>query len=287
MSGGDYARPASLDEACRIRAERPEWTVLAGGTDLMVGVHHRPPPPGVLDLFGLAELRGVALVDGAIRIGAATTYADLLRSELVRAELPSLWECAREVGAVQIQERGTIGGNVGTSSPVGDTLPVLLALDAELELASTGGVRRVPYDGFVTGYRRTDLRPDELIAAVVVPRPPAGTVHFWRKVGTRRAQAISKVMVAGAGRVGADGAVEHARLAMGAVADRPVRLPACEAMLTGMPASDELAKWIQASVRQAIEPISDVRSTADYRLAVAERLAARFVRRLAAAGEGA
>ena len=135
--------PADLSDALRTM-DGQTVTVVSGGTDLMVGAEHRPPPIGVIDLFGLAPIVGVSDDDGALRIGAATTYAQLIASELAHQRAPSLVAAAREVGALQIQQRGTIGGNVGTSSPVGDTLPVLLALDATVELASVRGARSLP-----------------------------------------------------------------------------------------------------------------------------------------------
>jgi CO/xanthine dehydrogenase FAD-binding subunit len=276
-----YTRPATLAEAYAARAAHPDHVVLAGGTDLLVGSHHRPEPAGIIDVGGLADLSGVSVDGDAVAIKAGTTYAELLKSDVIQEQLPALWECAREVGAVQIQERGTLGGNMATSSPVGDTLPVLLALDAEVELGSTRGTRRVPYHGFCTGYRKIDLAADELIVAVHVPKPAAGTVQYWRKVGTRRAQAISKVMVAGAARL-EGGKLSGVRLAMGAVADRPVRLLDVEALLEGQAPSAALAEQVAAKVREVVVPITDVRSTKEYRLGVAARLAARFVRELEA-----
>ncbi|MGE0710933.1 MAG: xanthine dehydrogenase family protein subunit M [Planctomycetota bacterium] len=277
MSG--YTRPSSLDAAYAARAAHPDWVVLAGGTDLMVGVLHRPAPPGVIDLFGLAPLRGIEVTGDCFRIGAATTYAELLRHEVVAAELPLLRACAEEVGALQIQERGTIGGNVATSSPVGDTLPALLALDAEVVLGSAQGPRRVPYHSFCTGYRKVDLRPDELIVAFELPRPAPPHQH-WRKVGTRKAQSISKVMLAASARDAGD-ALQDVRVAMGAVADRPVRLRGVEALLEGQVPDAALAEAARAQVAREITPISDVRSTAPYRLRVAQNLVARFVLELA------
>lgn len=275
-----YARAMSLDDALRVRAEHPSWLVLAGGTDVMVPGSGLTDAPGVLDVFGVGELRGV---DGAhdvtgevIRIGACTTYAELLASDVVRDHLPLLAAAAREVGAEQIRERGTIGGNVVTCSPVGDMLPGLLALDARVVLASASGTRTVPYEGFVQGYRRVDLGTDELLVALEVPRPAPGTVQHWRKVGTRAAQAITKVALAAVARVDS-GRVAHVRLAFGAVADHPLRLHAVEALVEGQVADLALAEAVGAAVRDELQPITDVRSTADYRRDVAARLATRFV----------
>ncbi len=279
------ARPASLAEALAARAAHPDWVVVAGGTDLMVGALHRPPPAGVLDVFGLPELRGVQAAGDRVRIGAGTTYGQLLADPLVREHLRCLRAACAEVGALQIQARGTLGGNMATSSPVGDTLPCLLALDAEVLVASQArGERRVPYHAFCTGYRKVDLQLDELIVAVEVPRPAAQAVQVWRKVGTRKAQAISKVMLAAVGHLDGAGRVAHARVALGAVADRPVRVRAVEDLLLGQAPDEALAARAADAVRQTITPITDVRSTKEYRLDVAARLVAGFVRALKTEG---
>lgn len=275
-------RPRTLAEALAARATHPDWLVVAGGTDLMVGALHRAPPSGVIDVFGIRELQGIHRLELKVRIGAGTTYAQLLENTLVSRVFPSLHQACAEVGALQIQARGTLGGNMATSSPVGDTLPCLLALDAQVVLVSaTNGERRVPYHAFCTGYRKVDLREDELIVAVEVPEPIPGTVQVWRKVGTRKAQAISKVMLAATGYVDAAGRISRARVALGAVADRPLRLRAVEALLLGQAPTDALAARAQDAVRAAITPITDVRSTKEYRLDVAARLVAGFVRTLA------
>ena len=276
-----YLRPQTLAEALQARADAPDHALVAGGTDLMVGALERPEPPGLIDLFGLAELKGIREAEGKIWIGSGTTYAELLASELILEALPALHACARQVGALQIQQRGTIGGNVATSSPVGDTLPVLLAYDARVQLSSVRGARWVPYHGFCTGYRKIDLAPDELITAFEFPRPGPDHVAFWRKVGTRKAQAISKVMVAAA-CVLEGGTIRAPRLAMGAVAERPLRLESVEALMADKAPSEDLAQEVAAAVRGAITPISDLRSSADYRLLAAANLAARFVRDLIA-----
>lgn len=269
-----YLRPRDLDEALAARAAHPDWMVLAGGTDLMVNANHRPPPPGILDLWRLPELCFVRHADGEIAIGAGTTWLEVERDPGVRAHAAPLAAAAREIGALQIQARATLGGNVGTSSPVGDSLPVLLALDAVLEVASPRGRRWVPYRDWCTGYRTTQLAPDELIVAAHVPVPGPATRTAWRKVGTRRAQSISKVM--GAAAITLDGdVVVDARIALGAVADRPIRIAAAEAAVRGLRLADA-ADAARAAVASAIQPIDDIRSTASYRREVAGNLVARF-----------
>lgn len=270
----DYVRPRSLDEALATRAAHPDWMVLAGGTDLMVNANHKPAPAGIVDLWRLGELGFIRVEEQAIVIGAGTTWHEVERHPAIRDRLSPLAQAAREIGALQIQARGTLGGNVGTSSPVGDSLPVLLALDATIEVASTRGHRLLPYAGYCTGYRKTQLAADELIVAAHIPLPAAGVRTTWRKVGTRRAQSISKVM--GAAAITLDGdTVVSARVALGAVADRPVRIAEVERAVVGLrlgPAADAA----RAALRGAITPIDDIRSTADYRRGVAENVVARF-----------
>lgn len=274
MSEPSYARPRELAEAVALRAAHPDWMVLAGGTDLMVNTNHRAAPAGIIDLWRLGELCFVRVEATGVAIGAGTTWTEVQRHPVIRERLAPLAAAAREIGALQIQARGTLGGNVGTSSPVGDSLPVLLALDAELELASVRGRRRVPYHAWCTGYRTTQLAPDELIVAAHLPFPSASTTTRWRKVGTRRAQSISKVM--GAAAIELDGdTVVAARVALGAVANRPIRIAAVEDAVRGQPLA-EVPERARAALRAAIQPIDDVRSTAVYRREVAENLVARF-----------
>jgi CO/xanthine dehydrogenase FAD-binding subunit len=269
----EYVRPRTLAEAVEARAAHPDWMVLAGGTDLMVNATHRAAPAGILDLWRLPELRGIAKTD-VLTIGAGTTWLEVEHHPDVLAGFGPLAAAAREIGALQIQARGTLGGNVGTSSPVGDSLPALLALDAELELASVRGHRRVPYREFCTGYRKTLLAADELIVAAHLPLITTRARTTWRKVGTRRAQSISKVM--GAAYIELDGdVVKAARVALGAVADRPIRIAAVEQAVVGLSLA-KAADAARAAVRASIKPIDDVRSTAIYRREVAENLVARF-----------
>ena len=255
-------------------AGNPSWMVMAGATDLMVSANHKAAPSGIIDLWRLPKLGGITRAGNVIRIGAGTTWLEVWRDPLVNEHLPTLAAAAREIGALQIQARGTLGGNVGTSSPVGDSLPVLLALDAAIELSSVRGVRRVPYREYCLGYRKTARAADELIVAAYIPIPAAGVRLCWRKVGTRRAQSISKIMASAYIVLDGDIVVD-ARVALGAVADRPMRIAAVEAAVRGLRlgAAGDAARTALAG---AIAPISDIRSNAGYRLDVAQNVVARF-----------
>jgi CO/xanthine dehydrogenase FAD-binding subunit len=266
-------RPRTIDEALALRAAHPDFMVMAGCTDLMVNANHRAAPVGILDLWRLPELGGITVGAHGARIGAGTTWLEVQREPALAPWSP-LIAAAREIGALQIQARATLGGNVGTSSPVGDSLPALLALDAELELGSVRGVRRVPYREFCTGYRKTALAADELILAAHLPPIAPRTRLAWKKVGTRRAQSISKVMGAAAIAI-TDGKITAARVALGAVADRPIRILAIETAVIGL-APAAAADAARAALATAIQPIDDVRSTSAYRLEVAGNLVARF-----------
>ena len=269
-----YLRPRELEEAVVARTAHPDWMVLAGATDLMVNANHKPVPSGIIDLWRLPELGFVRVTDEVISIGAGTTWHEVERHPAIRDKVLPLALAAREIGALQIQARGTLGGNVGTSSPVGDSLPVLLALDASIEVASVRGRRTIPYASYCTGYRKTLLASDELIVAAHLPIPDAATRTTWRKVGTRRAQSISKVM--GAAAITLDGStVVSARVALGAVADRPIRISAVETAVRGLSLA-QAAEAARQALRGTITPIDDVRSTSSYRREVAENLVARF-----------
>ena len=273
--------PTSLEQAYAMLrdGDGTPWRPLAGGTDLMVQITGEigEPPERILDIWGIDELRGITVEDGALVIGALTTYTSIRRSDHVARLAPVLAEAAATIGAAQIQNRGTLGGNIVNASPAGDTLPVLLALDAEFVLGSTRGERVVPAREFWTGYRQTARRDDELLLRVHVP-PPAGREARFRKVGTRRAQAISKVVMALAWRPSGDGAWTDVRVALGSIAATPVRVGATEAVLKGRPPSRDTADAAAAALTDEIQPIDDVRSTADYRRAVAGRVLHRLIR---------
>jgi CO/xanthine dehydrogenase FAD-binding subunit len=274
--------PTRLEAAYALLADAggAAWRPLAGGTDLMVQMTGEigEPPERVLDIWALDELRGIAVEADALVIGALTTYTEMRRSPLVAEFVPALQEAAATIGAAQIQNRGTIGGNIANASPAGDTLPVLLALGAEIVLGSAAGERTVAADEFWTGYRATARRPDELVVRIRLPLASDRVVRF-RKIGTRRAQAISKVVMALAWHSTADdGPWTDVRLALGSVAATTIRAAGAESVLEGAGPTRETADAAAAALTAELHPIDDVRSTADYRRAVAGRVLHRLVR---------
>jgi xanthine dehydrogenase small subunit len=271
----DAAEPGTV-------AATPQLTPIAGGTDVMVRITGEigEPPARLLDLWRLDELRGIASDGEAITLGALTTYTDIRRSAACREHLPALVDAAATIGAAQIQNRGTLGGNIANASPAGDTLPVLLALDAEMVVGGPRGERTVPAADFWIAYRRTALAPDELILRIRIPVAGGREARF-RKIGTRRAQAISKVVMALAWRESDGGASRmwsDVRLALGSVADRPIRVLGTEAILEGAAPTPETADAAATALAAEISPIDDVRSTADYRRVVAARVLHRLIR---------
>ena len=271
----ELVRPASLTDALARLAAEPELRPLAGGTDVMVLMAAgKLPWRRLLDLWPLGELRGIEVERNNVTLGALTTYSEVQEHALIRAELPLLVQAGSETGGPAIQNRGTIGGNIANASPAADTPPALMAYDAEVELASSAGRRWVRYREFHTGYKTTVMAPGELVTRVRVPRAE-GRVQFYRKVGPRRAQAISKVCFAGVG-VLAGGVVQQVGIALGGVA--PIVLPCArsEAALRGRAPADARADAVR-TLSAEIAPIDDVRSTARYRRRVAENLMGAFV----------
>ena len=275
--------PRDLADAYAVLAAAPPDAPvrpIAGGTDLMVALTGElgEPPAAMVDLWAIEQLRGIAIDGDALSLGALTTYTDLRRSSVVREHLPVLAEAAATIGAAQIQNRGTLGGNIANASPAGDTLPVLLAVDASFVLGSARGEREVPAAAFWTGYRATALAHDELVLRVRIPLAADREVRF-RKVGTRRAQSISKVVLALAWR-GPDAAPgwRDVRVALGSVAATPVRAAATEAALEGRAPIPETADLAAETLAGELRPIDDVRSTAEYRRLAAARVLHRLVR---------
>jgi CO/xanthine dehydrogenase FAD-binding subunit len=273
--------PTTLDAALQLLADggASAWRPVAGGTDLLVQLTGElgEPPDRILDLWALDELRGIGVDGDTLDIGALTTYTELRRSPVIAEMVPALVDAAATIGAAQIQNRGTIGGNVVNASPAGDTLPVLLALDATMVLANAAGAREVSATDFWPSYRTTARRDDELLTRIRIPLVPDRQVRF-RKVGTRRAQAISKVVMALSWRAAGDAPWTQVRLALGSVAATTVRAPATEAVLEGQRPTREVADAAVAALAGEITPIDDVRSTAAYRLAVSGRVLRRLLR---------
>lgn len=284
LSDYDFRVPSTLDEALRLRAEG--WRPFAGGTDLMVSLNAGHLAAGrYFSIWHLRELRGIDVRDGAVVVGALTTYADILRHPVMQTEFPNLVGAARETGAEAIQNRGTLGGNIANASPAADSPPALLSYEAELELVSVSGRRRVAYDGFHTGYKEMEMRSDEIVAAVHLPRVSVARVHYYRKVGTRRAQAISKVVMAcaavrenGSHQSSCASGVRRLTIALGSVAPTVVRCHCAEAVLREAPWTEETLARARDALRNDIAPIDDIRSTARYRLRVSENLLDEFVR---------
>jgi CO/xanthine dehydrogenase FAD-binding subunit len=271
--------PRTLLDAYAALEEAPTRPI-AGGTDLMVALTGElgEPPARVLDLWRLDELRGIAVDGDAVSLGALTTYTEIRRSALCREHVPALVVAAATIGAAQIQNRGTLGGNVANASPAGDTLPVLLALDASMVCGSSRGERTVAVDAFWPAYRETVMAPDELLLRILVPIA-AGRETRFRKVGTRRAQSISKVVLALSWHDGGpDRPWTEVRLALGSVAPTPIRARATEAVLEGRLPTPETADEAAETLAGEIHPIDDVRSTAEYRRLVAARVLHRLIR---------
>ncbi len=269
---------ASLADVLSLLANEPGvWKPFAGGTDLMVLLeagrldHHN-----YVNIWQLAELRGIEVNDDHVTLGALTTYTDVQTHPVLRTEFPMLCQAAGETGGLAIQNRGTLGGNIVNASPAADSPPALLAYDAEVELVSTHGSRWLPYQGFHTGYKQMLIRPDELLTKIRLPRNTTGATHYYRKVGTRKAQAISKVCFAAVARTNS-GQVEDVRIAVGSVAPIVVRCVQTENALKGQTPDAATVKSAQATLRREISPIDDIRSTANYRLQVALNLLADFV----------
>jgi len=270
--------PASLADALTLLKNEPGvWKPFAGGTDLMVLLEagklgHR----NYINIWGLHELRGIEATDTHITLGALTTYTQVQANPILRREFPMLCHAATETGGLAIQNRGTLGGNIVNASPAADSPPALLVYDAEIELVSTRGSRWLPYQGFHTGYKEMHIEPDELLARIRMPRNTADITHYYRKVGTRKAQAISKVCFAAVGKTD-DGQIADTRIAVGSVAPIVLRCVQTENTLRGQKLDDATIQTACDTLVREISPIDDIRSTAKYRLQVAKNLLVDFL----------
>jgi len=274
----DLRTPKDLEEALQLLGEEDGgWKPFAGGTDLMVTleagtVAHKK----FLNIWNLPELKGIEVAEDFITLGALTTYSEVLVHETIQREFPLLRKAAGETGGVATQNRGTLGGNIANASPAADSPPALLVYEAELNLVSARGFKWVPYEGFHTGYKEMRLQPDELIRAIRLPRLPQPVKQYYRKVGTRKAQAIAKVCFAGLAEMEGNG-IQDVRIALGSVAPTVVRCRKTEAVLKGQPPGAASIEKAKAALAGEISPIDDIRSTAKYRLRVAQNLLGEFL----------
>ena len=274
--------PRDLTETLDRMAKEPGvWKPFAGGTDLMVLLEAgKLPRKKFLNIWNLAELRGIETSADHVTLGALTTYTEVRRHEILAREFPLLCRAATETGSVATQNRGTLGGNIANASPAADSPPALLVYDAEIEIVSASGVRWIPYQQFHSGYKQMDLQPAELIRRVRVPRNKKAWRQYFRKVGARRAQAISKVCFAAAARMD-PGGIGDVRIVLGSVAPTALRAVRTEEVLRGQRPEPAILKVAQEALAREIAPIDDIRSTLRYRRTVARNLLAEFIESLA------
>jgi CO/xanthine dehydrogenase FAD-binding subunit len=274
----DLEAPGTLDEVLRLLAREPGvWRPIAGGTDLMVVFEAgQLPYRNLLSLSRIPELRGITASDTHVTLGALTTYTEIQRSELMRREFPLLVKAASWTGSVATQNRGTLAGNIANGSPAADSPPALLVYDADIVLLSERDPRWLRYSHFHTGYKTNLMERDEIISHISLPRANAGCAQYLRKVGTRKAQAISKVALAGLAKV-SDGRIERIRIALGSVAPMPIRCHHAETVLADRMLDRTAIDAAKSAIVADISPIDDIRSTADYRRQVTVNLLDEFL----------
>lgn len=256
----------------RLEGEPGVWKPIAGGTDIMVSfAAGKLKHTKYLNIWNLDELRGIHVDSDAVTLGALTTYSEVLSHPILQKEFPNLVEAAKETGAIAIQNRGTLGGNIVNASPAADSPPALLVYGAQLELVSKRGTRWVDYDGFHTGYKQMIIRADEVLAKIKIPRVKDPHFHYYVKVGTRKSQAISKVCYAAQAYFN-KGQFENVRVAINGVAPTVVRAKTLEALFLGKHVGVLKADDVRNAVLKDIFAIDDVRSTAAYRTRVVQNL---------------
>jgi CO/xanthine dehydrogenase FAD-binding subunit len=277
----DLVAPGTLGGVLELLASEPgAWTPIAGGTELMVAfAAGRLAAPKLVNLWGIPDLRAIEISAQNVVIGAAATFLDLRRHAVIAADFPLLAKAASWIGSIANQGRATLGGNLVNGSPAADSSPALLAYDAEIELISSRGRRRVPYSAFHTGYKSNVLAADELLYAIHLPRRFARHKQYLRKVGTRRAMAIAKVAL-GATALLEKGVIREIRLGAASLAPFPTRLAGTEAALLGQAITRETAQSARRALLAEVKPIDDIRSTAHYRSRVAVNLLDEFLLQL-------
>ena len=274
----ELVAPGSLPAVLELLASNPgAWTPIAGGTELMVAhAAGRLASPKLISLWCIPDLRFIETTPQTIVIGAGTTFLDLRVHSAICSDLPLLAKAASWIGSIANQSRATLGGNLVNGSPAADSSPALLVYDAEIEIMSARGKRRIRYSEFHTGYKKNALAPDELLFAIHIPRRFAQHKQYLRKVGTRRAMAIAKVAL-GATALLQDGAVSEIRLAVASLAPFPARLYRTEATLLNQPLTSETIRTARSVLLDEACPIDDIRSTAEYRSRVGANLLAEFL----------
>jgi CO/xanthine dehydrogenase FAD-binding subunit len=278
-----YAKPHSLEEALALLAEEP-WRILAGGTDFYPALGARPLRENVLDINALSELRGIAEDDSHLVIGGRATWTAIAHADLPPS-FDALKAAAREVGSIQIQNVGTVAGNLCNASPAADGVPALMALDAEVELRSADTMRRLPLEKFILGNRKTAIRPGEMVTAIRVAKASAKGSSAFVKLGARRYLVISIAMAAARLVPAPDGRIAEAAIAIGSCSAVAQRLPALEAALVGLPADASLAHAVKAEHLAGLTPIDDVRGSREYRIEAAREIVARALLRAAGVAE--
>ena len=279
----DLVSPGSLDAVLTLLASEPgQWTPIAGGTELMVQYGAgRLRPRKLVNIFGLPELATITETPGSIRIGAGITYTAIRNYATIAEKLPLLARAASWTGAIANQNRGTLGGNIVNGSPAADSPPALLVYEATLELTSIRGTRSIPYADFHTGYKQSQLAPDELVLAINIPLPHPGLHQYLRKVGPRNAMAISKVALAACAQYN-NGIIANPRIALASVSHSPYRCIKTEALLNNAAFTQDTIPQARAALIAEIAPLDDIRSTAKYRSHVAANLLEEFLTQLGA-----
>lgn len=277
----ELAAPGTLQRVLALYADEPgSWLPIAGGTDVMVlYAAGKLPARKLVSIGNLRELQHIEVTSPEVRVGAGCTYTDLRQHPVIAKEFSLLARAAAWTGGIANQNRGTLGGNIANASPAGDSLPAMLVYDADLILVSVRGERRIPYRTFHTGYKKTLLAPDELIHSICISRNLKGYMSYAKKVGARNAQAISKVVFAAMARI-SNAIIEDVRLAAGSVGPIPIRLTGTERALAGHAIDNRLLETAGKVMAEEIQPINDIRSTAEYRTAVLRNLLGEFLQGL-------
>lgn len=277
MNAFEYCRAVTLVEALQLHKENPNVTLLAGGTDLLVKLNEQiMKPKVVLDLSLIKEMHGIQLKDGQITLGALTTHTEIVNSEILQKFAPALVQASSMVGSLQIRNRGTIGGNICNASPAADAVPALIALGAEIRLMKAKQERIVPLEDFFLGSGKTILAPGEILTQVLLKAQGPNQGSAFRKLGKRKALAISVVNAGVFMEIDAESQIiRKVRIALGSVAPTPMRAKQAEKLMLGQRMTKELLKEIELSVAAEVRPIDDIRSQAEYRRRVAGELGQR------------